>query len=336
MVLAHSRAMWAELVIDLDAWSLRRSLVRAAVAFGGVTRQWLFDNPKIVVVARDGDLVRFHDDLIDLAARFHVQPRVCAPRKPNHKGKVERAIRFLRERFFAARTIHSIEHGNVQMVGFLESIANRRPHPIWPDRTVGELLEEERPRLLSLPEVLPTLERVMPVAVDKTAFVSLDTNRYSVPSRYAQRTITLAATDSELRFLDGDVEVARHARCWGRRQVLERREHRDDLLEEKRQARQLKGRDRLHAEIPNIDVVIERWFESGRNLGSMVGRTVKLLDAYGATALRAAVDEMIVRGTHDPGALTMHCEQHRRRAATAPVILDLAPHVVERDVIPHW
>jgi len=41
LVLAYSRAMWAELVIDLTASSLRRSLVRACLYFCGVTRQWL-------------------------------------------------------------------------------------------------------------------------------------------------------------------------------------------------------------------------------------------------------------------------------------------------------
>ncbi len=43
MVLAYSRAMWAELVVDLGVDSLCRSLVRAVAFFGGCTRQWLFD-----------------------------------------------------------------------------------------------------------------------------------------------------------------------------------------------------------------------------------------------------------------------------------------------------
>jgi transposase len=335
MVLAHSRMMWGELVVDLDAWSLRRSLVRASSFFGGVPRQWLFDNPKVVVVERHGDRVRFHDDLLELAASLHVQPRLCAPRKPNHKGKVERAIRFLRERFFAARSIHSVEHGNAQLLRFLETIANPRPHPIWRERTVLEVFDDERPRLMVLPDPMPSLERVMPVAADKTAFVTVDTNRYSVPSRYARGTLTVAATDTELRFLDGAEEIAKHERCWGRRQVLERHEHREALLAEKREARALKGRDRLHAELTNIDVIFDRWFENGRNIGSMVARTIKLLDLYGRAAVQAAVDEMISRGTHDPGALAMHCERHRARSAPVRTMLDLAPHVVERDVVPH-
>jgi transposase len=109
MVLAYSRAMWAELVFDLTVESLRRSLVRAARLFDGVTRQWLFDNPKTVVLARHGDAVRYHPGLLEIAGALRVQSRLCRPRRPTDKGGVERANRYLHDRFFAARTITSIE-----------------------------------------------------------------------------------------------------------------------------------------------------------------------------------------------------------------------------------
>jgi transposase len=86
IVLAFSRAFWAELVFDLDIFSLLRSLVRAAAFFGGNPRQWLFDNPKTVVTERHGNMARFHDQLLALAAEMHVQPRLCGVRKPHEKG----------------------------------------------------------------------------------------------------------------------------------------------------------------------------------------------------------------------------------------------------------
>lgn len=43
--------------------------------------------------------------------------------------------------------------------------------------------------------------------------------------------------------------------------------------------------------------------EVGRNLGSMTARTLKLLDLYGADLLAAAVQQVLERGLHDPGAL---------------------------------
>jgi transposase len=336
MVLAYSRAMWAELVIDLTAASLRRSLVRACAYFGGATRQWLFDNPKIVVLERHGDAVRYHPELLALAAKLCVAPRLCGVRKPQHKGKVERAIRFLRDRFFAARTIRDVARGTAELQTFLDEIANVRPHPRWPERRVDEVLAEEKTRLLALPDPLPTTALVDTVPVDKTAFVHFDVNRYSVPSMYADKTLMLVADDTSVRLCDGQEEVARHVRSWGRHQVLEAPEHRSALLEHKRAAREAKGRDRLGAAIPGFEILQERWVEAGRNVGFMTAKALRLLDLYGVEILGAAAREAIARGTHDPGALAVLCEE-RRRAADTPVPLDinLGDHVPDRDVIPH-
>ncbi|CAN5177571.1 hypothetical protein BH09MYX1_BH09MYX1_66020 [soil metagenome] len=336
IVLAYSRAMWAELVIDLSVASLRRSLVRAAQAFDGSPRQWLFDNAKTIVIERAGDLVRFHPDLLDLAARMHVQPLLCAPRKPHEKGKVERAIRFLKDRFFPARTFHSLDHGNAQLNDFFADVAHARPHPRFPDRTIAAVFDEEKPRLLKLPDPLPETDTVLGVHVDKSAFIRLDTNRYSVPAAYARKTVSLVADDRQLRLLDGHVEIARHTRSWARHQTFELKEHRALILDQKRKARDLKGRDRLRVEVPDVRLLLDRWLSAGRNLGSMVSFTIKLLDAYGAPVLRDVVRDMIRRGVHDKGIMAILCEQQRRRRHDpAPVVLELGPHVVERDVIPH-
>ena len=336
MVLAYSRAMWAELVIDLGIESLRRSLIRASSYFGGSPRQWLFDNAKTVVIERAGDAIRFHPALLDLAGRLHVKPALCAPRKPTDKGKVERSIRYLKDRFFAARAFHSVAHGNAQLVEFFTTIADQRPHPRWPDRSVADVFAEEHPRLLALPDAMPETDTVMPVSVDKTASIRLDTNRYSVPAIYARRTLSLVANDVTVRVLDGATEVAAHPRSWGRHQVLEQREHRASILEEKKQARDLKGRDRLRVEVPEIEPMLERWVDQGKNLGSMVAHTIVLLDGYGSSVLRSVVVDMLQRGLHDRGAMAILCEQRRRpRSGHPPLALQLGQHVVERDVVPH-
>lgn len=336
MVLAYSRAVFAELVLSLDAHSLRRSLLRAGAFFGGSTRQWLFDNPKTVVLERNGDAVRFHPLLLDVAAQLHVQPRLCAPRRPQEKGGVERAVRYFKERFFAARSFHSIAHGNAQLREFIDTIAHARPHPIWPERSVADVFADERRRLLSLPDPMPSTDHVAPSAVDQRGFVRLDTNRYSVPHTHAGGSLTLVASDTELHWLDGDTIVARHERCWGRNQWFERPEHRQALVQEKRAARDLKGRDRLRFEVPNIEPLIERWSEAGHHLGTMVARTIVLLNAYGAPVLRDVVGEMIERGTHDSGAMAILCEQRRKqRGHRPPSIVSFSDHVNERDVIPH-
>jgi hypothetical protein len=153
---------------------------------------------------------------------------------------------------------------------------------------VAECLAEEKQRLLPLPATPAVTDRVQPAHVDSTAFVRFDTNSYSVPAHYAGAPLTLVADDSTVRLLEGAQEVAHHARCWGRRQLVEAHEHREALLALKRRARETKGQDRLRTAVPNVDALFARWVEAGRNVGSLTARTLRLLDAYGDALLVAS------------------------------------------------
>jgi transposase len=336
MVLSWSRAAWGEFCFDTTVHSLLRSLVRAASYFAGTPRRWLFDNAKVVVLERHGHASRFHPLLLDLARAMRVELRLCNPYRGNEKGRVERKIRFLRQRFLEGRELYGIEQGNRELLEFLDQIGHLQRHPNFRTRTIAECLAEERPRLLPLPSPLPATDLVQPVTVDKTAFVRFDTNLYSAPPRYAQETLTLVADDRVVRLLDGHVRVAEHPRAWGHGQRIESADHRDQILKGKRGAAASRGRDRIRAAAPSIDVLIERWVDAGRHVGSMVAQTRKLLDLYGPEVFRQAVADTIERGTHDPGEIGVLCEKHRRGTeAPLPVDVPLGDHVPDRDVIPH-
>jgi transposase len=336
LVLSHSRALFGEFVLDLSVHSLRRSLVRAAQALGGVTRQWLFDNPKTVVLERVGDAIRFHPLLLELCAAMRVQPRLCAVARPQHKGRVERAIRYLRDRFLAGRTIGGVVDGNRALRRFIAEIAHARPHPVLTQRSIAEALADERARLLPLPDPLPDTDQVLPVHVDTQAFVRFDTNRYSVPPQHADRTLTLVVSDVGLRVLDGDAVVTAHSRCFGRRRVIEDPAHRAALVRERRAAADAKGRDRLLAVAPGFAIILDRWALSGRSLAIQVTRAIKLLDLYGDHVFASAVADLAARGLRDVSALAVACDRLRReRQRPLPVDIELPEHVVDRDVVPH-
>jgi transposase len=329
LTLSWSRAFWAELVLDLGVASLRRSLVRAAGFFGGVTRQWLFDNPKTVVVERDRDKVRFQTDLLDLCSYYHVEPRVCVPRKANQKGRVERMIRYLRERHFAARTISNIADGNKQLLVFIDQIANARPHPDQQGRTVGDMLVEEQGRLLALPEHPMSTDQVLVAPLDKYGYVSFDRNRYAVPNP-SSSTVTLSVSESEVRILDGLFDVIRHPRSYGRRERIGRVL---STIVQKPATVEHSVRAQLRASAPQIDVLYTRWLDLGLNLGSMTARVNRIAQLYSAGCFREAVEVMVAQKLADPGALESICDRLRRAKNTrAPVQLNLGPHVPDRDV----
>ena len=336
MLLAYSRMRYAELVLDMTAESLRRSILRALVFFGGVPRQLLFDNPKIVVLERHGRAARLHSGLLELAGQLRVKPVLARVRTPEDKGGVERAIRELKEGFFAGRSIPSLEIGNLGLRRHIETVVMVRRHPTLAGRSVGEVFAEEKERLMPLPHPMPTADLVVPVAVDKTASVRLGTNRYSTPPKYASATLTLVADDDHVRLLDGDQEVARHTRSWGRGQRIDDPAHRRALCEGRPRAAVITIRDQLLAAVPSLSVLYERWVEQGRNINFMTGHARKLFALYGPEIFGTAVGVMGERGTHDIGALALLCEQERQRTdRPMPVDVVLGTHVVDTVVVPH-
>jgi hypothetical protein len=265
-----------------------------------------------------------------------VQPRLCGVRQPEDKGKVERSIRYLRDRFFAGRYMVDIDEGNRALLQFFEDVAVKRQHPVQTTRTVGEVFAEERERLLSLPDPLPSTEYVLPIHTDRQAFVRLDTNRYSVPLDHADRALSLAFDDHTVRVLDGATELARHARSYGRNQVFEDPAHRAEALRQRRAATDLKGRDRLRSVTPLIDDLLECWVDDGRLIGPMCFRLGRVFDLYGATVFAAAVEDALDTGATDFGALNVACERRRRHfARPVPLDVSMPAHIPDRDVIPH-
>jgi hypothetical protein len=163
----------------------------------------------------------------------------------NEKGRVERAIRFVRDAFFAARPFTDIDHLNAQAEAWCIGDAANRRCPQEPERTVREVFDEERPRLLALPDnPEPVLERVA-VSVGKTPYVRFDLNDYSVPFAYVRRMLTVFADPHEVRIVDGADEVARHRRSYDRGAQIEDAAHIQALIDDKRAARQHRGTDRL-------------------------------------------------------------------------------------------
>ena len=181
MVLAFCRALFARFYLDQTLESFLDGHVRAFQAFRGAPRVCLYDNLKSVVLERQGDHVRFHPRILELAGHYHFIPRPCAPYRGNEKGRVERHVRYIRESFFAARHFRDIDDLNRQLALWIAETADARKVPGDPDGTlVRDALERERTCLVALPEHPFSAAHVRAVASGKQPYVRFDKNDYYV------------------------------------------------------------------------------------------------------------------------------------------------------------
>ena len=338
MVLSHSRQIFLRFFLDARMESFLRGHLGAFTAWGGVPRVLLYDNLKSAVLERRGDAIRFHPDLLAFAGQYRFEPRPVAVARGNEKGRVERAIGYVRGAFFAARLFSDIDDLNAQAEDWCRGLAADRRCPGEPDRTVREVFTDEAQRLLPLPDnPAPLLERVA-VKVGKTPYVRFDLNDYSIPHTHVRRTLTVLADEHEVRIVDGAHVLTCHPRSYDKGAQIEQTEHVETLLAYKRAARQHRATDRLAQAAPASQTLLLRAAERGANLGAITTGLVRLLDRFGAAELQVAIREALERGVPHPNAVRLALERRREQSgALPPVAVELPATVQARDapVRPH-
>ena len=110
MVLSYSRALYAKFFFDQTLDSFLSGHIQAFAYLGGVPRQLRYDNLKSAVAERYGQSVRFNPQLLELAGYYAFKPSACNPYSGHEKGRVERAVRYLRESFFVGREYATIDN----------------------------------------------------------------------------------------------------------------------------------------------------------------------------------------------------------------------------------
>jgi len=318
MVLSWSRQIFLRFFPSATMASFLRGHVDAFEAFGGTPRVLLYDNLKSAVLEREGDAIRFHPKLLELAAHYHFAPRPVAPARGNEKGRVERAIRYVRDAFFAARPFRDLDDLNEQAAAWTSGLAADRCWPEDRTRTVRDAFAEEHALLLALPgDPFPADERI-DVEIGKTPYARFDLNDYSLPATFVRRTLTVVASTTEVRILDGLDVVATHVRSYDRAQQLEHPEHVRALVERKRAAREHRSLDRLHHAVPRAQELLRIVADRGGNVGRTVWSLTQLLDSHHEKALDAAIAEAIARDSPHIGAVRQALDRARQLTGEPP------------------
>lgn len=338
LTLSHSRNLWLEFFFDQSLENFLLGHIHAFQAWQGVPRNILYDNLKSVVLERLGDAIRFHPRILELAAHYHFAPVPCQVARGNEKGRVERAIQYVRHSFFAGRPFTTLADFNLQALRWRDSVASARP---WPDDdrlTVQQAWQVEVPALLPLPGHPFDSAVRWTVFSRKTIYIRFDLNDYSIPPEAVGRNLTVSATPTEVRILDGVRLVARHDRSYDRHGQVNDPAHINALLREKRKAFASSAAARLLAAVPALGPFIETAMGRGEHAGQLSASLLRLLEKYGPDELAAAVQEAQTRQTPSTSALaSLLARRDRARTAAPKPSIDLSrrPELANMNVQPH-
>lgn len=327
MVLAYSRRIFLHFSLNARMDSFLLGHVQAFEAWGGVPRVILSDNLKSAVLERVGAAIRFNPEYLAFAAHHRYEPRPVAVARGNEKGRVERSIRYIRDNFWPSRSFTDVDDLNAQARLWCDGPAADRRWPEDDQLTVGQAFEREKSSLIDLPEHAYPLGERVEVQVGKTPYVRFDLNDYSIPHTHVRRTLTVVATPTRVRVLDGQTVLADHPRSFDRAQQIEVQAHVQALVDHKRGARQHRATDRLTQSVPGIAELLKRAAARNHNLGSITQALSQLLDRYGAQPMQVAVADALARDVPHPNAVRLALEREREARHQSPPV---APQLSER------
>lgn len=333
MVLSWSRRIFLRFFLNARMENFLRGHVGAFQAFAGCSRVVEYDNLKSAVLERHGQAIHFNPTLLALAGHYRYEPRPVAVARGNEKGRVERAIRYIRSAFFAARQFHDLADLNTQADAWCAGQAMERPCPQDKSMTVREAFLLEQPYLLGLPDNPFPSDEVLVVKAGKTPYVRFDLNDYSIPHTHVQRSLTVRASEDTVRVFDGVLLLSSLGRSYDKGKQIEDPAHVAELTRSKREARRHRGMDRLaHAAPASTELLVQAAKRNG-NLGTITAALLRLLERFGACELQAAMLEVLSRDVPHPNAVRLALERRREeRHQAPPVVTILSEHAQARDV----
>ncbi len=295
LVLSYSRAMYACFTFDQTMESFLRSHIKAFRYLGGISRKLLYDNLKSVVLARTSEGIDFNPNHLEFAGYYRFAAMACTPRSGWQKGRVERSIRYIRDNFFAARQFKDLDDANRQIEQWLNDTANRRPWPDDRNECVFDKWQEEKAKLLPLPEHDGPTEVMHARKSGKLPFIRFDLNDYSIPYKYVGKPLTLIAEEREVRILDGQTELARHQRSYGKGKKVRLDEHFTGLLETRANAAGQVKQAAIIALIPEAEAFVAKGEMLGLSRLGELRKLSALINEYDQEAVKSAIMEALAR-----------------------------------------
>ena len=236
MVLCYSRRMYVEFTVSQTMEHFLAAHQNAFATFGGIPRKVMVDNLKSAVLRRTpGEAPVFNPRYLDFARHHGFSIVPCGVGKGNEKGRVENAVGYIKKNFLAGADLPDFTALGPAVKLWQDTIANVRIHGETHKKPL-DMFAEEQPHLLPVPQNMYDIATVALVRASSQFRIALDSNRYSVPARFAGVRLTMKIYPDRLCFYHDNKLIARHARSFDRNRDFEDPDHPKELIVQRKKA----------------------------------------------------------------------------------------------------
>ena len=212
VVLSYSRKAYSEAVMRQDTESFLRCLENALRHFGGVPLLLSVDNLKAAVLKADWFDPQINPKLAAFCRHYSIHLMPCRPRMPQHKGKIEREVSYVRGNALKGRRFKSLAEENLFLRQWEENVADKRIHGTTCKQVAARFVEE-RPYLQPLPTSLFPCYQEARRNVGRDSFVEVKRAFYEAPPEYIGRQVWVRWDSRCVRIFNERMEqVQIHAR----------------------------------------------------------------------------------------------------------------------------
>lgn len=200
-------------------------MVEAFDFFGCVAWEVWWDNPRTVAQALlKGRQRQVQPRYAALASHYRFDPLFCLPARGQEKPYVENSVYDLQRNWATpVPRVRDLDELNAYLrqccLGQLDQIKAGQTE------TVGQRFAREQAAALSLPERAFDPCVTTEARVDKYQTVRYDTNRYTVPRRWAFEQVTVKAYIHRIEVVAQGMVVASHRRSYERGQLIVQEQH---------------------------------------------------------------------------------------------------------------
>jgi hypothetical protein len=154
---------------------------------------------------------------------FLVHP--CRPRTPEHKGKVESGVHYVKRNFVASEDLTDIQDANVKVLRWALEEAGLRCHGTTREQPLVRFNAAEKDLLKPLPELPYDLEEVVPAVLHRDCHVQVRGVYYSAPFTLIGKKLDVYLHHNVVQIFDGVLLVTTHERSRTRGARVTRQEH---------------------------------------------------------------------------------------------------------------
>ena len=293
MVLSYSRRPFYLFTPNMHFDNFLLGHINAFDEWQGVPRVIYCDNLKSAVTERYQKLINFNDKYLEFAAHYHFLSNPVGVRKGNEKGKVERAVRYLRSSFLMGREITTLETLNQEVKVWCEEYAMQRRWAEMDSMSVAEAFEKESGVLQPLPDHPLTPVKITQSKVDTTAHIRFETNDYTVPPEYVKKSVLVYASKDQIDIHYEHHVIATHQRCYGHKRVIQNPEHIEAIRQYKRAGQEGSLLYELNAQLPSLEIFLTSALKEGISVNKQVKGIRHLIKRYGIPPVENALQQAI-------------------------------------------